>query len=303
MEIIFRGLQRSNKIPVVIMMETKPIYFKNYKREAPTFANINLLGKCNADCYFCLGKDIPELLNKHNQLNIHFSQWKNFSRFLEICKKDGIPNLYITGQNTDSLLYRYLSELIDYLHEQGFKVGIRTNGFLAKQKLDIVNKCTRSVGYSIHTLDPETNLKIMGRKFIPDWNYIIPHTKNPRVSIVITRYNHQEFWFLVSWLSQFKNIRYIQARRISTDTRIKELKEDMMIYDELYKLVSERFKLKRIFYGAEIYEIAGMEVVFWPTVQTQINSYNYFTDGTISREYFVIEGYLKNYKKGGLGIG
>ena len=76
-----------------------------------------------------------------------------------------------------------------------------------------------------------------------------------------------------------------------------------MIYDERYKLVAERFKLKRIFYGAEIYEIAGMEVVFWPTVQTQINSYNYFTDGTISREYFVIEGYLKNYKKGGLGIG
>lgn len=37
---------------------------KNRKRDKYTFANINLLGKCNADCYFCLGKDIPELLNK-----------------------------------------------------------------------------------------------------------------------------------------------------------------------------------------------------------------------------------------------
>lgn len=25
---------------------------KNRKREAPTFANINLLGKCNFDCFF-----------------------------------------------------------------------------------------------------------------------------------------------------------------------------------------------------------------------------------------------------------
>ena len=31
---------------------------KNRNRQVPTFANINLLGKCNADCYFCLGKDI-----------------------------------------------------------------------------------------------------------------------------------------------------------------------------------------------------------------------------------------------------
>jgi hypothetical protein len=34
------------------------------------------------------------------------------------------------------------------------------------------------------------------------------------------------------------------------------------------------------------------------TVRTSVNNYNYFTDGTVSDEYFVIEGYLKNRLQG-----
>ena len=272
------------------------VFEKNRKRSLPTFANINLLGKCNVDCYFCLGKDIPELLNKHNQLNIHFLQWKNFKKFLEICKSHNISKLYITGQNTDSLLYKYLDELIDYLHEKNFKVGIRTNGYLALKKINTINKCDCSVGYSIHSLNPETNYKIMKRKDIPDWNTIISKTKNPRIAIVVNRYNYNEFFNILEFLSKFKNIKYIQARRISTDTRSDFLKEDAIIYEKLYNYVSKTYKRLPDFYEAQRFEIFGMEVCFWRTVKTSVNSFNYFTDGTISKEYFVVEGYIKNYK-------
>jgi len=269
---------------------------KNRNREKPDFANINLLGKCNVDCYFCLGKDIADLLNKHNQLKIHFSKWKNFHKFIDICKKDNIKKLYITGQNTDSLLYKYLDELIDFLHSEGFTVGIRTNGYLALQKLDTINKCTNSVGYSIHSLNPETNYKIMKRRDIPDWERIIPNTKNVRIAIVLNRYNANEFFDLLKFISKFKNVRYVQVRRISTDTRYKELKEDIEIYEKVFEYVCKNFPFIGRFYLAEQFEIFGMQVNFWRTVQTSINSYNYFTDGTISKEYFIVEGYLKNYK-------
>jgi hypothetical protein len=33
----------------------------------------------------------------------------------------------------------------------------------------------------------------------------------------------------------------------------------------------------------------------WRTVGTSVNSLNYFTDGTLSGEYFVIEGYSKQH--------
>ena len=46
--------------------------YKNRNREKPVFANINLQGPCNYQCYFCLGKDIS-LGVCHNYLNKHFS--------------------------------------------------------------------------------------------------------------------------------------------------------------------------------------------------------------------------------------
>lgn len=99
---------------------------KQRNREKYTFANINLLGKCNANCYFCLGKDIDEILSLQNQTQVHFSEWKNFERFLKVCKENNIKKLYITGQNTDSLVYKYFEELVEYLKNEGFLVGIRT---------------------------------------------------------------------------------------------------------------------------------------------------------------------------------
>jgi hypothetical protein len=33
---------------------------KNRERNNPSFANINLLGLCNAKCFFCLGGDLGE---------------------------------------------------------------------------------------------------------------------------------------------------------------------------------------------------------------------------------------------------
>ena len=271
---------------------------KQRNREKYTFANINLLGKCNANCYFCLGKDIDELLSLQNQTQIHFSQWKNFDRFLKVCKENDISKLYITGQNTDALVYKYFEELVEYLKNEGFLVGIRTNGYLAEQKLDLINKCNDEIGYSIHSLDPDKNYKIMGHRDFPNWEYIIPNTKPvTRVAIVVNRYNIDEFFDLVKYISKFDNVSYIQARRISTDTRYEEMEVDIKLYEELYNKVKNEYPKLRDFYSAEIFEIYGKEVCFWRTVQTTVNSINYFTDGTLSEEYFVVEGYLKNMNK------
>jgi molybdenum cofactor biosynthesis enzyme MoaA len=269
---------------------------------APTFANINLLGKCNVDCFFCLGKDLPEYFDKHNHLKIHFINWKNFSRFLQICKNDGIKNIYITGQNTDALLYKHLHSLIFNLQFSGFDVGIRTNGYQLEKNLDknpmlvsTVNLCKRSVGISIHTLDPDTNMKIMGTKHIPDWDWILPQIDNLRISVVINRYNHVEVVAsLLAYLADYKNVRYIQLRKVSTDTRYEQLEEDMKAFDLVSEYIHQECEPTGKLYDADVFEIMGKEVVLWPTVSTSINSYNYFTDGIISKEYFVIEGYLKN---------
>jgi len=272
-------------------MSAETLFTKNRERGFPTFANINLLGKCNVDCYFCLGKDIPDLLNKHDQTQVHFNDWKNFEPFLAACKEKGIQKIYITGQNTDALVYKFVEELIDMLKERGFKVGMRTNGYLAPRKMAAVNKCNLSVGYSIHTLDPEMNCYIMKRRDIPNWEQIIPATNGPRVQIVVNRYNKDEFIDLVKYAAKFPNVKYIQARRICTDTRAEELAEDVRVYEDIFDQVSQTYQNCGNYHTAEIFDMFGKPVCFWRTVKTTVNSFNYFTDGTFDKGYFVVEGY------------
>ena len=271
---------------------------KNRARDPYTFANINLLGKCNCDCFFCLGKDIAELLNKHDQTQTHYSEWHRFSDFLSYCKIQNIAKIYITGQNTDSLLYKYLGALIEHLQSQGFGVGLRTNGYLATEKMSIINTCDLSAGFSIHTLNTVTNKMILGRKQLPDWDKILPATERPRVSIVLNRCNEYEFFPLLRYLQRFPNIRYVQVRRVSTDTRLDLLTPDIVAYERLYSKVREIFPMTgKLWTDAEVYDIYGMSVVFWRTIKTSVNSMNYFTDGTVSDMYFVVEGYLKYCKE------
>lgn len=266
---------------------------KNRNREEYSFANINLLGKCNAKCFFCLGEDIPHLLRQHNQNKTHFSEWKNFDKFLNTVPSD---KLYITGQNTDALVYHYTDELITYLQDKGFKVGLRTNGYLAEKNIATVNKCNLNVGYSIHSLNDNTNNLILGRNRTPNWNYILEQTNNSRVSIVLNRHNKNEFYDILDYISQFPNVKYIQVRRISTDHRLEQFKQDIEIYEQMFNEFNMTYNKIGEFYLAQQYDYKGKEVNFWRTVQTSVNSWNYFTDGTISDNYFVIEGYENNYQ-------
>jgi sulfatase maturation enzyme AslB (radical SAM superfamily) len=271
---------------------------KNRNREPYSFANINLLGKCNVDCFFCLGKDLTEELKPHNQLKLKVPALPNLREFLELCRKEKVTKLYVTGQNTDSLLYDDLEELVRHLHAMGFLVGLRTNGYLATRRMELINRCDLSIGYSIHSLNPVTNKMIMGRSGLPDWDAIIPATRNPRVSIVLNRCNEFEFFDILKYTALFKNIRYVQVRRPSTDTRQALLVPDMAAYERVYTQVANVFgpPKDRLWVDAEVYEIYGQDVVFWRTTKTSVNSLNYFTDGTISDMYFVVEGYLRNRK-------
>lgn len=270
------------------------LFTKNRSREAPTFANINLLGKCNVDCYFCLGKDIETWLAGKNQLAVPFQEWENFEQFLTLCEHNSINKLYVTGQNTDSLQYKYLMDLINYLHSRNFKVGLRTNGYLALARLDEINSCELSTGYSIHTLRPATNQIIMHRRNLPDWDSILQVTERPRVQIVVTRYNQYEVLDLIKWLADYKHIRYIQLRRVSTDLRREMLAPDAVAYDELLEDIQEQYPCEETLWdSAQVYRIHGMPVCCWQTTATSINSFNYFTDGVVSTEYFIVEGYIK----------
>ena len=267
--------------------------YKNRKREKASFGNINLLGKCNLKCYFCLGNEID---NRDNYLNTHFNKWKNFNLYLDLLKKDNINKVYLTGCNTDPLLYKYLDELIDYLKISGFNVGIRTNGLLTEQHIDTINKINDKYSISVHSFNKQTNRKITKLCYSLDLDRIIKSIKVPiRIAIVVNRYNYNEILDMIEYLSKYK-LSYIQLRCIATDKNYDMFKEDIEKYECLEKEIDKKFKIKRDYYTSKIYDIYGIEVSLWRTIKTTINSYNYFVNGLISDNYFIVEGYDKNRK-------
>ena len=278
---------------------------KRRDRSPYSFANINLLGKCNVDCFFCLGKDLAEQFGKFNHINTHFSEWRNFDTLIDECRLYDIRKIYLTGQNVDALQYKYIPELICYLREQGFTtVGCRTNGMLWDRQIPASWGMPRrlvtlfdTVSYSVHTLQQHTqNIIFGGRQWgVPDWKKVFEMTEPARVraAIVLNRYNHHEMFELLNYLAD-TNVDYIQIRKICTDTRLSEHEADMAIFEEWADGFDKTMGGPVCkFEDAPQYMWAGKRVSIWRTVGTSVNSLNYFTDGTLSNEYFVIEGYSK----------
>jgi len=270
---------------------------KNRYREKWGFANFNLLGNCNADCYFCLGKDLNNEFINENQLCTHYKYMKNFHKFINSCKEKDIKNIYITGQTADGLQYKYLLELVLYLKNLGFIVGVRTNGYLALEKMDIIKEMNGEIGYTINSLNNANNYNIMKRLDIPEWEKIFKTTSdNSRVSIVINRYNMNEIDNIIKFVSNFKKIKYIQLRRICTENRHDLLNLDTVIFNKFFNEFSKDNKKIDTFYKAEIFNKYNKNIIFWRTTETSVNSINYFSDGILSNEYFIVEGYLKAKK-------
>lgn len=275
---------------------------KNRNRNQYSFANINLLGKCNLNCYFCLGRDLEEEFSRYDYNRVFFDGWPNLQKYLNICRKEKIQQLYISGQNTDPLCYSYIEELIQFLKEEGFFVGIRTNGVgVSPITMDtIINQCNTckgdAVGYTILSLDPKIQKKITNGT-LPEWEYILKATKVPyRISIVVTPENENEILSIIQYVAKFtenKNCpKYIQIRKVSTDHRAVVLHSCQEAYDRIkQRLCYASNKKLEEYETASIVEIDKLPVVFWETVNTTANSMNYFVNGVISTNYFIIEGY------------
>ena len=84
-------------------------------------------------------------------------------------------------------------------------------------------------------------------------------------------------------------MKYIQVRRICTDTREDFLAPDVEVYERVFENVKSTHDVIGHFYSAEVFKMFGKEVCFWRTVKTTIDSFNYYSDGTMTDEYFVIE--------------
>lgn len=252
------------------------------------YGEILFVGQCNFKCFYCLGHEMHES-TKYNTLNTHFQNWPNFNKWLNDLHNNNVKKIYLSSTNSEPLLYEYLSELIDYLQDIGFDVGIRTNGSL---DTSVCSKCKEEVSLSLQSLNPDTFQKITNVSLSFDFLKNLSKIKsdNIRVSIVINRYNYKEIFDILDQLKDY-NLRYVQLRQC-----YKYYETDIQPDIDAFNYVLNKLKtftIKGNFNESIIYDVYGLSVSVWETVfkKESISSSNYWTNGVITNNNLLVEGY------------
>lgn len=252
------------------------------------YGEILFLGPCNYKCYYCLQNEMDKLRQeKENQLNTHYSTWKNFDEFISCCQNEGIEKIYLSSTCTDPLLYTYLEDLVKKIKQLNFKVGIRTNGVLAEKKLDTLLKFDEEISFSINSFNSNTNFKITGNKYIPNYDsifkFLYNNNKKCRVSIVVNQYNFLEIPKILDKLNNYKCISYVQLRKMYKYYDCEKDSED-----EAFENVKEWLRENAIetesYYESKVFKYKSLNVSLWENVfsQNSIKSINYYTNGIVS---------------------
>lgn len=259
------------------------------------YGEILFLGKCNCSCFYCLQNEMKRLQQEQeNQMAIPFSDWNNFNFFLNKAKAEGIEKIYLSSVTTEPMLYRYLKELILFLKSKGFKVGIRTNGYFALEKMNCIGLLDEEISFSMNALNDGTCFRICHQKN-PDWNKIFQTLsslkKKCRVSIVVNRYNKNEIQDMILFLKQFDCISYVQLRKVYK--YYEEDMEDSAAFYEVANFIKSNYSKISNYFESDVYNVNGLQVALWEDVfkKSSIESINYFTNGDISTHNLLIPAY------------
>lgn len=252
------------------------------------YGEILFVGQCNLKCFYCLGHEMHDS-TKENTLNIHFSKWPNFEKWLTELDEHNVKKMYLSSTNSEPLIYAYISELIDYLQDRGFKVGIRTNGSV---NTSVCSKCKEEVSLSLQSLNPDTFAKIANVPLNFDFleNLRIIDNDNIRVTIVVNRYNYKEIFDMLNVLEHF-DLRYVQLRKCYKYYDV-DITPDVEAFEEVMTEL-KKYPVKGNFNESIIYNVNGLSVSVWETVfkKESISSSNYWTNGVITHNNLLVEGY------------
>jgi organic radical activating enzyme len=252
------------------------------------FGNIHLSGRCNRNCYFCIGQHMPGQ-DMNNNLGTY--PLINIDKFMKNCQEYNVKEINITGTNTDPLLYKHITKLNDYLRENisGLIFGIRTNGILAKARENEL-KLFDKMSLSITSLDPIIYKKTMGIGFPPNVLFIMK-MKDPqyiKINTVLcpetTENSSKDLITTIDKLNKYG------AKIIN----LREPYGQPHIGDPLSKI---GWKSHNNLFGMPVYDYNGTKVTYWDVHYVEVKSVNLYADGHISKDYAVTKGHSPTHGK------
>lgn len=279
------------------MLNKNDLVKSNDNQKKYDYGEILFIGKCNYKCYYCLCNEMKKMQKNTLIYNEkHFSQWPNFSCFLNELKVNQCKIIYLSSTSSEPLLYKYIDELVDYLKDEGFRVGIRTNGTIITKKLELFKKFDDEISISLNSLNVDTNMLITRSSLIPDWKAIFEYfTKNnivARISIVIVRENYQEIEDILDFLSEQKCVGYVQLRKKYNYYNKQDYTLDET-FDYVKNFIEKNCKKIGNYFESPIYKYKDLTVSLWFDVfkKESLNTLNYFIDGVLTSNNLLVEAY------------
>ena len=252
------------------------------------YANIHFSGKCNRNCYFCIGQFMEDL-DSENNLNL--KNLTNIDKFIEECKKKNITEIALTGTNTDPLLYKHISYLKQYLQNkmEVKKFRVTTNGVKILNNLNDW-LCFDSASISFASFNKDINYKMMGGDVIDIEKIYNVTPFDFKINIVLSSYNCND-----DLIETIQKLNKIGIKKIN----LREPYGQPNMQNVLYQLFDKHnivWDTEKSILGNKIANINGTQVCYWDVHYTEVQSINLYASGRISYDYCITLGHSDNGK-------
>ena len=246
------------------------------------FANIHFSGRCNRNCYFCIGQFMQALEPFNNLSKEHLD---GFEEFLDKCKSRSITEVALTGSNTDPLLYKFIPQLKDKLQKsldlQMFRVT--TNGVRVLNNLDTW-KLFDFASITFCSFDKQVNQEMMGGEPV-NIQKIIEHTPfDFRINVLLSTKNvcNNDLMLTIDKL-------------IAAGTKKINLREPYgqpnMRQALITFLQQNSLKFSHKIFGNDALIYKGCEICYWDVHFTEVESVNLYANGRVSDDYPITRGH------------
>lgn len=242
------------------------------------FGNIHLSGPCNRSCYFCIGQHMMALDPINN-----LDAWPlaGFEDFVAKCRARNVRDVYLTGTNTDALLFTHARELRQALPPH-MCLGFRTNGAALTDYRQLLPFEMGSL--TVCSFDPVIYRKMMGRGSPPDLERILDfaaqaHIPVVKVNVVLGPENAGD------------DLMHTLERCSEAGVRQVNLREPYgqpHIGDPFPGTAFQRVGTK---HGAATYRLNNMTITYWDVHYVEVESVNLYANGSVSEDYPITRGH------------
>lgn len=225
-------------------------------------------GKCNLSCYYCLRNEIgiKETISKYERLE----EW------VDVLYENNVKDVTISSFNCEPTAQPEFERILEYISSQGFKIELRTNGYIKPHDMYYYSKFLDTVWVSINGNSKESRKQITGISKEIDYysiqNYLLP-SSSLRASIVVNQYNRHEFPNIIDNLPERMEI--VQLRKMYKETSDEEYLPEEEAYNIIkHNIIQEAEKVEGSKFNDYIYH--GRIISFWDDVILEEKGIKYF---------------------------